>query len=458
MTPNEPRVYLPDQPLPEAVQGAPVLLASSGGGDSLGALVMLHHWLAAGKIPALSVVSIDHQIHPESRRWSEQACAQAAALGVAASIVTVALPGVDAQGHRSLESRARQARYQALAQSLAAVPGAILVTAHHREDQAETVLLALLRGSGVAGLSAMPALTPFAGRWHWRPFLAVPRATLRSLAADFPVPIVDDPSNLDTNQDRNFLRHAVLPLLSTRWPSATTQLAQTALVAAQERQALDELAARVTTDLSSSVLPLAPLLQISPGAQASVLRAWVAAQGALMPPRARLQEFLRQIQAASQDRQPVLAWGKWRIVRDRQVLHWLCAASLPLGQPAPSNWGNPRQEPFLWQAAQWRLQSVSDSHTVGIAEHWLDASWCVRPWRASDRLRVSAGARRSIKTLFQAMAVPVHARRAYGLIEIDGEPAWVPGLAMDMKFRAEPGQGWHLLDTVGMNDATGNSR
>ncbi|WP_407275102.1 tRNA lysidine(34) synthetase TilS [Halothiobacillus sp. DCM-1] len=445
MTPAESVLTRFDVPVPPPVQGRPVILASSGGADSLGALRILHHWMQCGKIPALSVVSINHQIHPDAASWSERACAQAAALGVPATVMTVALPAVTEQGHHSLEARAREARYAALAEALAASPSSVLVTAHHQQDQAETVLLALLRGSGSAGLAAMPVCALFAGSWHWRPFLSLAQADLRGLAAEFPVVVVEDPSNLDTACDRNYLRHEVLPLLQRRWPTAVTQLAQTAEVVAEERFALQESALRIFPEiLTAQALPLGVLQGVSRPAQASLLRVWIQAQGALMPPRSRLMEFLRQIHAARPDRQPVLQWGRWMIQRDRGLLHWV-AEMPPAETPHETlDWPDPQQPIPLPTGVRWVLRPATSEDTEIIAEDCLSRSWRIRPWRSADLLRVTAGARRRIKTLFQSRGVPVRDRRQYLLIEIDAVPVWVPGLALDMHYRGTAGHGWAL--------------
>lgn len=439
---------------PPSVLDRPVILASSGGGDSLGALMVLHRWLQQGRIPALTVVSIDHQLHPDSTHWSATACAQAAALGVAARVKTVVVPATSRHGHRSLEARARQARYEALAECVAAEAGAVLVTAHHQQDQAETVLLALLRGSGTAGLSAMLPCQPFAGGWHWRPFLAVSSAALRATAAPFSVAPIDDPSNQESSMDRNYLRREILPRLTSRWPHAVKTLAESADGAAADRQVLQEYARMLEPDLTTDRIPLQAWSNLSRAAQANLLRTWAEARGALMPPRARLMEFLRQIQAARADRQPVLRWGPWGIQRERSALHWLApGGTMCPVLPSPRVWQDPRQPLILADGQRWQMvrhaEVVAEPESAPelIAETWLNHPWFLRPWRADDRLRLKAGtARRRVKDLFQAQGVPVWQRRRYGLIEIDGQPAWVPGLAIDEQFRAPlPSVAWSLV-------------
>ena len=441
---------------PPQILNRPVILASSGGGDSLAALVVLHRWWQQGKIPALTVVSIDHQLQADSAQWSAVACAQALVLDVPALTKTVTVPTVDRSGHGSVESRARQARYDALAEVMAEQPGSVLVTAHHQQDQAETVLLALLRGSGTAGLSAMPVCAPFAGSWHWRPFLSLPPAQMRALTVDFPVAPVADPSNQDTTFDRNYLRQEILPRLQARWPSVVTTLAHAAEGASADQQVLQEFAQHLVPDLTAQILPLHRLVGLSRTAQANVMRVWAKVQGALMPPRARLMEFLQQIQRARADRQPVLRWGIWRIQRDRASLYWLPGGEANPPLQSPIIWPDPRQ-PLRFSGGQcWRLLEAAPGSTELIASEWLNQPWRVRAWRAEDRLRVREGApSRRVKQLFQAQGVPVWQRRQFLLIEMAGQPAWIPGLAMDERFRAPAAtSGWALVtETVGENDA-----
>src|SRR5699024_8910944 len=121
-------------------------------------------------------------------------------------------------------------------------PNEALVLAHHAEDQAETFLLQALRGSGVAGLAAMPRVADFGQALLWRPFLAQPRQDLQAYAQQVGLSWVDDPSNQDTAYDRNYLRHEVWDKITTRWPAASRTLARAAFWSAQAHEAFSELA------------------------------------------------------------------------------------------------------------------------------------------------------------------------------------------------------------------------
>ncbi|HCE40093.1 MAG TPA: tRNA lysidine(34) synthetase TilS, partial [Alcanivorax sp.] len=195
----------------------PLWLAFSGGLDST---VLLHLLARAGLGGRLTVMHVDHGLHPDSAAWAAHCRAVTRGLGLAFVNETVTVDRA-----AGLEAGARHARYRALA---ARAGAATLITAHHRDDQAETLLLRLLRGAGVAGLAAIREW----GHWRdtplWRPLLAVPRARLRALAEQGGWPWLEDPSNADRSLDRNYLRGTVLPALVARWPGALATLARAA--------------------------------------------------------------------------------------------------------------------------------------------------------------------------------------------------------------------------------------
>lgn len=215
---------------------ARLVLALSGGLDSM---VLLHALAAlrSGFPFALRAIHIDHALHPDSAAWG-RACAQVCAqLAVPFDVRPVTVSTVAADG---VEAAARRARYAALGELLA--PGEILVTAHQRDDQAETVLLQLLRGTGVAGLAGMPARVAFGGNELVRPLLGFVRAALEAYGRSNGLTWIDDPSNADPRLRRNFLRTEIMPRLRAVWPEADRMLVRAAGHAAEAVALLDELA------------------------------------------------------------------------------------------------------------------------------------------------------------------------------------------------------------------------
>ena len=213
-------------------------LAYSGGCDSH---VLVH---AAAQLRAVvaerifHVVHVDHGLQTASAEWARHCAAVCEELALPFTLLRV-----DARGSlgESPEAAARHARYRALASLMQA--GDCLLTAHHQDDQAETLLLQLLRGGGPHGLAAMPALSPFAAGMHARPMLTFSREELRRYAQRHALQWIDDPSNADSGFDRNYLRNSVMPVLRERWPAVARVLARGA---GHQAEAAQLLAARRT--------------------------------------------------------------------------------------------------------------------------------------------------------------------------------------------------------------------
>ncbi|MFP4639871.1 MAG: tRNA lysidine(34) synthetase TilS [Guyparkeria sp.] len=431
-----------------------VLLASSGGRDSLGALVCLKRWHAEGRFARLSVVHVDHGLHPDSPDWARQAREQAEALGVPVGVRRVEVArGRSGKGRGSLEAAARQARYAALDAALDAAREEwpdhppVLVTAHHAEDQAETVLLALMRGSGGRGLAGMSPWRPRGLSFHWRPFLDWPRERLGALAAEAGPAWVDDPSNDDPGFARNFLRHRVLPELHRFWPDAVGRIDRSAARLADEQVLLGELAAEdAGQSLQQPTLDWPLLAHLSSHRQLNVLRQWLAAQGVLPPPASRLAEWLAQLRAAAADRQPCLDWPGGQLRRWGHRLYWL--ESIPA--PVPDRRWPPGEDCLELEDVRLcrRPAGAGEPATLGH-EASAGTPWRVRPVSNSDRIREApAQPTRRLKNRFQEAGIPPWERAAAVGIEIGGRLAAVHVAGrwwVEADFRpSDPQSGWSL--------------
>lgn len=293
------------------------VIALSGGLDS----TVLAHVLAAtrdrhGK--ALLAVHVDHRLQPESVRWSDYCRELAGKMGI--EFVTEQV-SVEEDGS-GLEAAARKARYAALARHVAR--GDWLLSAHHRNDQAETLLLNLMRGSGPTGLAGIGKLTPFDAGWLARPLIDVPRADLEAYAATQEISWVDDPSNEDLRFDRNFLRHDLLPVLEGRWPGAIERIARSADLAGEAATMLDELASLDLRKLGDRAtrIEVDGLLELSAARQRNVLRYAIRRAGLPLPGAARLATVLDSVLRARADAQPLVDWpgGELRRYRGRLYL------------------------------------------------------------------------------------------------------------------------------------------
>ena len=189
-------------------------VAFSGGLDSTALLHLLG--LARSQLAApVEAVHVDHQLQSASAAWTDHCREVCRQLEIPLQVLTVDAHPTPGQ---SPEAAARQARYAALSEMHRG--DEMLLTAHHVDDQAETLLLQLLRGAGVEGLAAMPMIRTWQGGWHARPLLDIPRRALHAWAQAQGLAWIEDPSNAHTTADRNYLRHEIMPRLLGRWPAA----------------------------------------------------------------------------------------------------------------------------------------------------------------------------------------------------------------------------------------------
>ncbi len=291
-------------------------VALSGGCDS----VSLLHLLLRLRLPGgVAAVHVHHGLSPNADAWAafcQDLCAQWA---VPLQVLHVQVSSAG----EGLEAAARQARYAAIAQHLP--PGAPLLLAQHRGDQAETLLFNLLRGSGVQGLAAMRPDRCQYGLRLLRPLLDVSRRELETYATAQGLTWVEDESNSDSRFSRNFLRREVLPLLAERFPATEHILAQTAAHCAEAADLLDELAASdwqlvAQGEAAASVTGLRTLS----GARLKNLLRWrLRTLGWQVPGTRRLDEFCRQIQGAAADRHPQLQLPQGCMHMGRGSLRWL---------------------------------------------------------------------------------------------------------------------------------------
>jgi tRNA(Ile)-lysidine synthase len=280
-----------------------VLVAFSGGIDS----TVLAHALVAHrrKFASLRIAHVDHGLQAASGEWSRH-CARQARVW---RLPFVSLRA-DIQRRRgeSPEAAARDARYALLASAMR--PGEVLVTAQHEDDQAETLLLQLFRGAGVAGLAAMPARAPFGPGRILRPLLGTSRAALAEYARLHDLSWVEDPTNVETRFARNFLRTKVMPLIREQWPGAVTSIARSAQHMAEAGRLLGELAHR---DLAKAIdgegLSVTALRALPRARRHNALRAWIAGFGVGAPSTAQAIEIGGRLLAARPDSHPEFEWN-----------------------------------------------------------------------------------------------------------------------------------------------------
>lgn len=309
---------------PLLTAGSTILLGLSGGVDSVVLLHLLQQ-LSPRYSWHLSALHVHHGISPQADAWAVF-CADLCALYE----VSLRIEYVNIAPLRSLgiEAAARKLRHAALAQQQVD----FIALAHHLDDQAETLLLQLLRGAGVRGASAMPAITHRVNApTLLRPLLNVPRSRLLEYAQQHGLQWVEDESNADDTYPRNFLRHRILPLLEQRFPAYRKTLLRSAQHFAEAAELLDELAQQdAELAIVGNRLDIKKLRVLGDIRGKNLLRYFLAAQGTPIPDSTRLQEMLRQLCNARQDAQVCIDWQGWQMRRYRDHAYTMSALPPPV--------------------------------------------------------------------------------------------------------------------------------
>jgi len=280
-----------------------IIIAYSGGVDSQVLLVALAKLKQQGQLSNdIVVCHVNHGLSPNADSW--QTFAQQQCDRFSLPLITHKLK-LKKQPQQSLEAMARDARYQVLIQ--ASVEPAFIVTGHHLNDQTETFLLALKRGSGLKGLSAMPASSVLAQHHLLRPLLSVSRNDILFYAQQHDLSWIEDESNSDEHYERNFLRHQIIPALSERWPSINKTITRSARHCFEAQQLLNELAEQDLTDCQQAPykLSIVKLNALSEPRLKNLLRHFLASYKLLMPTDQQLAQICQQLNADA-DKSPVI--------------------------------------------------------------------------------------------------------------------------------------------------------
>jgi tRNA(Ile)-lysidine synthase len=307
------------------------LVGFSGGLDSTVLLHALRQTREKHGFPIVAI-HINHALQPEAPAWEEHCRRVAASLDVAYIGREVAVVGERGIG---LEAAARGARYAAI--KLLMQDNDVLLSAHHEEDQAETLLLNLMRGSGLAGLAGIGRSQRFGPGMLIRPMLGISRQAIEHYAHAYDLDWIDDPSNLDLRFDRNYLRREILPHLRQRWPAVSARLRHSAELAAESAGLQDDLA---KLDLAPLVgrpdetagapdrLDIPGLRRLSPERQRNVLRYAIKTCGLPQAPASRLLQTQHELLPARADAQPLVRWRGAELRRYRQRLYLLPQAEV----------------------------------------------------------------------------------------------------------------------------------
>jgi tRNA(Ile)-lysidine synthase len=393
--------------------GSRYCVGFSGGADSTALLLALHQLDRQQALPSgcgLQALHFNHGLQVHAGDWvqhCQQFCQQREI-----PLRVVAL-SVQHRSGTSPETAAREARYQAIARMLG--EGEVYLTAHHADDQAETLFLNLMRGSGLEGLAGIRPLRKFAGGWLARPLLTFRRAALQDFLATEQVEWIRDPSNDDVGPDRNFLRASIFPQLDQRWPGVISRLSRASQHLRDQSNAFRELLS-VTGELTPRdglTLSVKPLLACSPHLQAEVIRHWIFSAEVTPPPRARLHEFLDQLRHLRHDSKAELCWST-HVIRHYNGSLWLLDLPGPAACPDVS-WDF--SEPLQLGGALGQLQ-ISGGHLRKPMNGRVSSRKALR-----DRLEAAPSESEKVKEIMRISRIPDWLRDSVPVTTIEGKLA-----------------------------------
>ena len=422
------------------------IVAFSGGRDS-SALLHIAADFAREAGTGLLALHVDHGLHDDSGAWAEHCQLFASALGVAFKVARI---GARPPPGASVEAWARQHRYARLADEMA--PTGCVLTAHHADDQAETVLQRVLSGAGPHGLAAMRELRTLRDGHLARPLLHCSASMVDQYARQHDLNWVDDPSNRDPRYLRNRLRGKLLPLLETTYPGTSLGLQRLATIQASVADALDLQCDEVLGlgDAPRHQLSLASIRACAPGLRAFLIRRAILRAGLNLAGERHLHEITRRLCPARIDASPIVSWAGNEVRRYRDVLYFMRrhefeAPSEPLPWLPNSElrlpWGVLRATPGFGQALDTKRMVGRKIEVVFR--------------RGGERCRpLGRGHEHRLKKLFQEYAIPPWERALHPLIYVDGQLAAVASLFVCEDFAADEGDKglvleWHPAFYVG---------
>lgn len=376
----------------------------------------------------LYAVHVDHGLQTNSAQWvkhCEEVCAE---LQIPLHSLQIK---IKLQQGESLEAAARDARYQAIAALIE--DGDALLTAHHQDDQAETVLLQLLRGAGPAGLAGMPECSAFPKGLHVRPLLNFTQAQLRAYAETQQLTWVEDHSNRDLRFDRNYLRHEITPRLRARWPSYAHTLSRSATHSAEAAQLMEALAE--IDSGNTDTLSVTALRALDEARQRNVLRTWIKRLGLPLPNATHLDRVLHDVVNAKYDSTPLVHWPGAEVRRYRDLIH----AMHPLPSHDPGQiliWDT--DIPLTLSNGLGRLMAVPIKGKGIKATLWQTLPVTVRFRLGGERCRpVGRKENHELKKLFQESGIPPWLRDRIPLIYLGEQLAVVADLWLCEPFQAD---------------------
>ena len=404
----------------ETVRNHPVSpvywVAYSGGLDSAVLLHLAAQTKSCRMDLEIRALHIHHGLHADADAWTAHCQSNCLSLGIPLTVLRV---DAGKRPGQSPEEVARRARYQAIESLIG--PGDTVLLAQHRDDQAETLLLQLLRGAGLEGLAAMPVRSRLGAGHLLRPLLDCSRAQLAEYANEYGLSWVEDSSNQELIFDRNFLRHEVLPLLCSRWPGLSASLARSARHCAEARDLLNtrtrELLDRVRHP-GCDTLSISRLKPLAPADRRLVLRGWIRERGWRVPSTAVLGRIETECLDAGADRSPEVRWREGEVRRYRDALFLLPVVPLrTVGQSLI--WQPDLKELALPDGNGILTLRPDDARGIRL-EDWRTARVEIRYRRGGEKIRLAGRqGHHDLRKLFQEAGIPPWVRERTPLIYLD---------------------------------------
>lgn len=399
-------------------------VAFSGGLDS----TVLLYLLAELAVPAgwsLHVVHVHHGLSVDADAWAAHCQQTCACLKVPLQVLRVHVELVG----RGLEDAARVARHAALQE---AAPQGWIVLAHHADDQAETLLHRLVRGTGVVGAAAMRVQD--SGRRLWRPLLEQSRMAVQAWAQARGLSWIEDGSNTDESLTRNFLRHRLMQPLKERFPASIGNIARACRHFDEAAGLLEELAREDAAKISLGTDARSRLCDLSDARMRNLLRYWIARAGVAAPSTLRLEELLHGLRGNR-----AVRWVHGGVaVCAYHAAMWFEKADP--GIPERSSWQGGVELP--WGQGKIRFVRAEGSHALRVDPRQQHVELGLRQGGESLRLACNRP-QRSLKQLCQEADIPPWWRAVQPLLWVDGKLAWVGRLGCDVTQQADSGEtGW----------------
>jgi len=419
--------------------GVPIAVALSGGRDSVVLFDALLH-VAPARDHRVSALHVHHGLSPFADAWQRFCADLCAQRHVALSVRAIDVPRAP---QHSLESEARRLRYAALTEMATAAGVAFVALAHHRDDQAETLLLQLMRGAGPHGLAGMSVARVDAhGVTFLRPLLGIARSAIDGYAIAARLRWVDDESNDETRYLRNAVRHTLMPALANVFPNPSATLARAAAHQADAALLADDLAAHDAAAVCDGLtLDRAALAALPAHRARNLLRWFLRQQGLPAPSSARLAAMIDQLGSARGDANVCLAHCgvELGVHRGRVAIH---------AKPPPS-FDLPWRGELEVALPHGRLV-FAPAEGDGLDEQRLaEAPVRIRSRVGGERLQLASNRpRRALKSILQDAGMPAWERRGLPLLYCGETLAAAAGVGIDVAFHARPGHGsvalrWH---------------